>query len=256
MARPIKKGLTYFPLDVDFFTDDKLLFVAARFEEKGELVAIKLLCKIYKNGYHIEWNNDTALLFAKSAGSNVSVGLVNEVVNELVKRDFFSKDIYTRFAVLTSSGIQERYTKICKDAKRTNCEIALNFLLNQLTPEKTELTTELMPVNPRKSTQSKEKESKEKESINYKGENLSDQSMWLDSICIKHKLKSHSDVSGWIQKFNVHLDSQSQVYLIEIPAQTNRIEQDYKKHFNSWLQIQLKNLPKESIKPKYKEFGV
>lgn len=150
-------------MDVDFFTDDKVQYVSSRFEEKGELIAVKLLCKIYKNGYHITWNEDAALLFAKSAGNNISPGLVNEVVNELLKRDFFDKDLHTRFSILTSNGIQRRFLKICHDSKRKDVQIPSNHKCKQLTHEETELTTEETSLTHKESTQRKVKEIKVKE---------------------------------------------------------------------------------------------
>lgn len=136
MARPVKKGLDYFPMDVDFFTDDKIRFVAARFEEKGELIAAKLLCKIYKEGYCIKWDDDVALLFATSAGKNITYGLVNDVVNELLKRGFFSRTMHMRFSILTSKGIQERYERIKKDAG-SKVGIEEKYRVNELTDEET-----------------------------------------------------------------------------------------------------------------------
>lgn len=161
MARPIEKGLKYFPFDIDFFDDDKIAFVSARFQEKGELIAIKLLCKIYKdNGYYYQWGEDEAVLFAKRVVGDASRhALVNDVVHELIKRDFFDKDIFDRFEILTSRGIQKRYEKICKDSNRVyeiDEKISLvrgNPLLNPTKP----------PIKSVKSTQSKEKEIKEKE---------------------------------------------------------------------------------------------
>jgi len=119
MARPIKPGLDYFPLDVDFFNDPKLEFVAIACGELGELVAIKLLCLIYKEeGYYIHWNEDRSALFSKKVGKNVSPTLVNDVINELLKRSFFNKEMYAHHGILTSNGLQKRYAKINKDARR------------------------------------------------------------------------------------------------------------------------------------------
>jgi hypothetical protein len=105
----MKQGLEYFSFDVDFFNDEKIQFVSARFGLKGEVVVVRLLCKIYRHGYYIDWNNDVALLFAKSVGDNCQHTFVNDVVNELLKRGFFDKGIFERFAILTSRGIQRRY---------------------------------------------------------------------------------------------------------------------------------------------------
>lgn len=164
MARPLKFGLDYFPMNVDFFDDDKIQFVASRFHEKGELIAVKLLCKIFKSGYYITWNEDVALLFAKGAGNNITHSLANDVVNELVKRDFFHKGLFERFAILTSNGIQRRYENVCIGGKRKHWEIEEKYDVRLFTPELTELTTVETEQTNVESTQRKVKESKVKES--------------------------------------------------------------------------------------------
>jgi len=98
MSRPIKKGLTYFPFDVDFFEDDKIKLIESEFGFKGSQIAIKLLCKIYKeNGYYYQWGNDECLLFCKNAGAEFVPNLVNEVIKRLVKRSFFNERVLIRF---------------------------------------------------------------------------------------------------------------------------------------------------------------
>jgi hypothetical protein len=113
----IKIGIDYFSFDIDFFQDEKIQFVSARFGTKGEAITIRLLCKIYRNGYYTKWDGDTALLFAKSVGDNCSDSCVNDVVHELVKREFFDKGIFDRFGILTSRGIQKRYFEAGKRRK-------------------------------------------------------------------------------------------------------------------------------------------
>lgn len=137
MARPNKSGLEYFPLDIDIFSDDKVEYVSAKFDEKGELIVIKLLCMIYRNGFYTEWNEDKATIFAKRAGRNISPSLVKDVVEELVKRGFFDKDIFNSFAVLTSRGIQKRYLKAILD--RTDVEIISDYWVIDI-PENTQRT--------------------------------------------------------------------------------------------------------------------
>jgi hypothetical protein len=117
MARVNKSGIDYFPFDVDFFQDEKVQFVSARFGLKGEVIAIRLLCKIYRNGYYTEWDDDTALLFAKGVGDGCQDSCVKDVVYELLKRGFFERSIFERFGVLTSKGIQSRYFEATKRYK-------------------------------------------------------------------------------------------------------------------------------------------
>ncbi len=63
MARPLKIGLDYFPLDVSF--DDNIELLEAEEGLEGFAILIKLWQKIYSNGYYIEWNDDCLLLFCK-----------------------------------------------------------------------------------------------------------------------------------------------------------------------------------------------
>ena len=49
MARPQKKGLDYFPMDVDIFNDTKLKVVRAGYGSDGVMLYLYLLCAIYKN---------------------------------------------------------------------------------------------------------------------------------------------------------------------------------------------------------------
>lgn len=123
MGRREKEGLEYCAIDVDIFDDPKLLFVCERFGEKGELITLKLLLYIYKQGYYCEWNNEIAVLFANRRLKNISYDLLNDVVGELLKRRFFDEGLFKSFGILTSKGIQQRWTEIVTRAKR-KCRVA------------------------------------------------------------------------------------------------------------------------------------
>jgi hypothetical protein len=130
MAHAGKIGLDYFPFDVDFYNDEKIEFLSARFGLKGEAIVIRLLCKIYRNGYYLKWGEDEALLFAKRVGDGCQHTFVNDVVYELVKRGFLNENIFNRFGVLTSKGIQSRFIEATE--RRKNIEIIREYLLIDL----------------------------------------------------------------------------------------------------------------------------
>lgn len=117
MARTTKTGLDYFPFDVDFFDDEKLQFLSAKFGIKGEIVAIKLLCRIYRNGFYLKWGKEESILFAKRAGEGITYNLINDIIEELTERNFFNKEIYETEGVLTSRGIQIRYNEASRRRK-------------------------------------------------------------------------------------------------------------------------------------------
>lgn len=113
MARPRKTGLDYFPFDCDFFEDRKMIAISGEFGIKGEIVAVKLLCEIFRNGYFIEWDE---LLKFKLA--HICPGVSPEIIEQIVKRlvlwGFFDNELYESSTVLTSVDIQERYFNVAK----------------------------------------------------------------------------------------------------------------------------------------------
>lgn len=71
MARPIKPGLEYFSLDVDIFEDDKIFDLQNEYGPLGEVIYLRLLCLIYKNGYYYRFDSLDKLagLLIKSIGN-------------------------------------------------------------------------------------------------------------------------------------------------------------------------------------------
>lgn len=109
MARTNKVGIDYFSFDIDFFNDDKIQLIEAEFGIKGSIIAIRLLCKIYNEGYFYGWGEDQCLLFAKNSGSEFTPELIQNIVDGLIRRSFFDANCYEKYQILTSTGIQRRY---------------------------------------------------------------------------------------------------------------------------------------------------
>lgn len=125
MARPIKEGLEYFPLDCDIDQDDKITLIEAQHGLIGFGIAIKLLMRIYKNSYFYEWTEKEQLLFSKRV--NVDINSVNVIIDDLVKWDFFDKELFETQRILTSKGIQKRYLMAVN--RRQKIKILKNHLL-------------------------------------------------------------------------------------------------------------------------------
>lgn len=108
MGRPTKQGIDYFPLDVGFFTDIKIRKISRACGSQSASILICLLCNIYKgNGYYVVWDKDMPFVIADEVG--VSEGAVNEVVIKALQVGFFNSELYDKYNILTSSGIQKRY---------------------------------------------------------------------------------------------------------------------------------------------------
>lgn len=110
-------------MDVGFFEDDKIQLIEAEFGVKGTIVAIRLLCKVYKNGYFYQWGGDECLLLSKQIGDGIVPNLVEEIVKGLVRRSFFDKGVFDSFRILTSRSIQRRYLEA---VGRTRTDVVLN----------------------------------------------------------------------------------------------------------------------------------
>lgn len=124
MARPIKAGIDYFPLDVDM--DEKFELIEAEYGLTGFGVVVKLFQQIYKKrGYYIEWTDEVALLFAKKLGLGGSA--VSEIIASSIKRGMFDRDLYDKYKILTSVGIQKRYFEAV--SRRKEIEVEGNILL-------------------------------------------------------------------------------------------------------------------------------
>lgn len=121
MARPIKKGLDYFCFDVDFFEDEKITAISGEFGIKGEIVAIKLLCAIYRNGYFTMWNELLKYKLLRSL-PGISAELLESIVSRLVLWGFFDKSLFDSTGILTSKGIQLRYFEASKRRIKTDEE--------------------------------------------------------------------------------------------------------------------------------------
>lgn len=159
MARPIKKGLDYFPLDVDI--DINLELIEAEHGLEGFAIVIKLWQKIYSNGYYIDWDDDSILLFSKQSGAKIP--LIETIVDSCFKRKIFNKKLFNEYKILTSSGIQKRYLLACGQSKRKRISFITEFTL--VNSEFTEVISEFTDINSGFSTQRKGKESKGKNSI-------------------------------------------------------------------------------------------
>lgn len=161
MGRPIKEGLEFFPMNVDFYDDPKIIYAEEKHGAIGGYIASRLLCAIYREGYFIKWDEDSPLIIAKRLGNGITSSLVTEVVNSLLGKSFFHHGLFATYGILTSHGIQSRWKKIVQEAKR-KCTINSiydvdNYRIAEFIQEETYSETE-------ESTQSKVKESKVKES--------------------------------------------------------------------------------------------
>ncbi|MDR1138329.1 MAG: DUF4373 domain-containing protein [Clostridiales bacterium] len=122
MARPIKTGIDYFPCDVVF--DEKVELIQAEFGIKAVGIIVRIWQEIYgTHGYYCSWDTDGAILFLYKhrLTSEGDKSLVSEIIRACVRRGIFDRDIFDKYQVLTSAGIQKRYLEAV--SRRGNVKI-------------------------------------------------------------------------------------------------------------------------------------
>ena len=116
MARPMKQGLDYFPMDVSFTRDVKVrrVHMACGMESIGILVY--LLSLIYRDqGYYEKW--DEELCFLTAMDLHLEESLAEQVVQKAAQVGFFDGELLADWGILTSAGIQERFLAATRKRK-------------------------------------------------------------------------------------------------------------------------------------------
>ena len=124
MGRDQKDGLDYFPVDVLF--SDEVNLIRSEFNLAGVGLLVVLWQKIYgERGYYTKMDSDVMLMFAERY--SVGVNFVKEVIQACLRRGIFNREMYDKYQILTSKGIQERYAD--GTARRTSKKIDGRYLL-------------------------------------------------------------------------------------------------------------------------------
>lgn len=170
MARPLKNGLDYYPLNVDFFSDIKVRRLIKAGGPQSISILIALLGNIYRDeGYYMRWDNDLTFLISDLVG--VTEGAVMETVNKAVHIGFFHAGLFETYKILTSKGIQARYLEAVSRRRQVflNKNYLLldvnaynNVVLDDVIDDNNSVNVYNNSVNVDRSTQSKVKERKVK----------------------------------------------------------------------------------------------
>ena len=115
MAAPNKEGLDYFAHDAGLSSDAKVEYLESDHGITGYGIYLKLLEKIYRNSYYIKFTKRDVILMSRRTG--VEEEKITKIVNTCVRERIFNKDIFEKYNVLTSRGIQKRYVKACERRK-------------------------------------------------------------------------------------------------------------------------------------------
>lgn len=118
MARPTDNSLKYYNQDTK--DDDNLQYIEALHSLQGYAIVHKLWKHIYggPGGYYCEWSNINKMLFCKN--NSIDIKLLEDVLKTCFSGDIkiFDRRLSNDLQILTSKGIQKRWSKIVKEAGR------------------------------------------------------------------------------------------------------------------------------------------
>lgn len=241
MARTSKKGLEYFPMDIDIFSDLKIRKLIKYQGGKAISIYALLLCSIYKNGYYIEWDEELPFICSELTGFDEAY--VSEVIKTCLSLGLFSKELFDAEGVLTSKGIQERYSRICIQCRRV-CKITDYSLLAPQAPRQ--------PRHRAANNQTKETDKQDAPpryepytlTLDQEIEKLKADECWLDALQVQHSMK--------IELLRNSLDDFRVQCMADGKEQGHQSLADAKQHFNAWLRIVNKNKKKDDDNSKSK----
>ena len=124
MARPKKKGLIYFPKDVDYYDDVKIMDLLCEYGPLGQTIYDIILTYVYKNGYYLNISPDKlASLIVRIVGNRwiAEKDLVLQVIDYCADIGLFDKELLSR-NIITSVGIQRRYSEVTVRSKADTSE--------------------------------------------------------------------------------------------------------------------------------------
>lgn len=125
MARPPKTGLEYFSLDVDIAEDEKILYLESETGLEGFAVYVKLLATIYRSGYYIMWTETQLGIYSRKFF--VDKNTLSAVVSVCNNIGLFDKNLFEKYRILTSHGIQTRY--LLASERRSSVSMIEEFCL-------------------------------------------------------------------------------------------------------------------------------
>lgn len=274
MGRPIKAGLSYFPKDVDYYEDFKIMDLMNEYGPLGQTIYDIVISMVYREGYFLEFKNFEQLK------KNLPVKIIKTIGNRWVnKKDFvlqvilscadiglFDHDLLMQ-GVITSVGIQRRYdtvtvrNKVQKTRYRLIDEKGqplLNEPLKPINVTETSVNVTETNINDTEIQQKKIKEnkSKEKDIAYFSNKELNDAFIQF----LNMRQEAGKQLNGYqIQILTEKLESVADTDEDRISAAKNAIaggwsnfyppkkQQQQKKSFNDQRTYDYQNLEKKLL---------
>lgn len=157
MARPPERGLEYFPLNISL--TGNIEYVKCIYGKMGESVMISLWQRIYNNGFYVEYNDKSPLVFSQEFGEQLTAcfpekqkqrwEIYDEIIHASMEYSILDKDLFEKYNILTSAEIQEKYFLAKKKSKYCNLvhEYEMDYLLLPDVKERIEIEKNIKEKN-------------------------------------------------------------------------------------------------------------
>lgn len=242
MGRKIKRGLDYYPVDVDIASDIKMRKLLKRCRGQAYTVYAFLLCLIYKNGYYIELDEDLPFILSEQTG--YSEEYIGQVIDCCLDIDLFNKTLYASDKVITSRAIQERYSLIrrltnvknpidefslisCQETPISCQEMTVSSKEMPISCQETPSQSAFLPIYSENSAQRKENKSKVKEN-KY---NLPQEDINLNNS--NTHARGGGNFKNLYQELSKHAQIPEDVW--EAVAITGSFQNHWTSHYQQWL---------------------
>ncbi len=178
MGRHLKVGLDFFPLDLDFYEDDKITDLVLRNDTVAELIYLRLLVYVYKHGYYVLSTPEklAVIIRRQLIGRHIpSPEFLLKMIRDIGEVGLIDKALMEQ-GVITSKGIQKQF--ILSTKRRKDRDISKYWLLNDFemaelrvfltTLENSEnvninnISADINPINDNINQQKEKKKEKEK----------------------------------------------------------------------------------------------
>lgn len=112
------KGIPYFPIYATFFEEEVIELLEAQYGIRASYIVMRLLCKIYKEGYYISWGQEQSLIFIRKIGGEIKQQTMDKIIDLLLDKEFFDRESYEKYGILTSEQIQRVWLEATIRRKR------------------------------------------------------------------------------------------------------------------------------------------
>ena len=153
-GRPIKDGLDYYPIGVDWLKSIAARRIGMKVGAPGLIIYQYLLGEIYQRGYYLKIEDyfiDNLIYeltpIIKDTEDNIRA-CVNSTIDICVEVGCFDRS-FRQIGILTSKEIQKTYIEVCKKSKRkniVNLEYSLIAGIKESNPNPT-INSEEMAIN-------------------------------------------------------------------------------------------------------------